>query len=62
MTNTTAPAPRADATPAVPAIQDAGALRLGGLSPIFRPEGMASRIADAGTLRLGGLSPIFQTR
>jgi hypothetical protein len=35
---------------------------MGGLSPIFRPQGMADRIADAGTLRMGGLSPIFQAR
>jgi hypothetical protein len=62
MTNTTAPAPRADETQAAPAIQDAGTLRMGGLSPIFRPQGMADRIADAGTLRMGGLSPIFQAR
>jgi hypothetical protein len=58
MTNTTAPAPRADETKAAPAIQDTGALRMGGLSPIFRPES----IADAGKLRMGGLSPIFQAR
>lgn len=37
------------------AVRDAGALRLGGLSPIFAP----AAVADAGTLRLGGLSPIF---
>ena len=47
-------------TPAAPAsapaaVRDAGALRLGGLSPIFAP----ASVADAGTLRLGGLSPIF---
>jgi len=43
---------------AAQAIQDGGALRLGGLSPIFHP----ASIADAGKLRLGGLSPIFQAR
>lgn len=58
MTQTTPVAARpADAAPA-PAIQDAGALRLGGLSPIFQP----ASIADAGKLRLGGLSPIFTAR
>jgi hypothetical protein len=47
-------------TPAAPAagpdaVRDAGALRLGGLSPIFAP----AAVADAGTLRMGGLSPVF---
>lgn len=50
--------PRAIEVLPAAAIQDAGALRLGGLSPIFQP----SSIADAGKLRLGGLSPIFQAR
>jgi hypothetical protein len=36
-------------------VRDAGALRLGGLSPLFPP----ASVADAGTLRLGGLSPLF---
>ncbi len=34
---------------------EAGALRLGGLSPLFPP----AAVADAGQLRLGGLSPVF---
>lgn len=31
------------------------ALRLGGLTPLFPPAG----VADPGLLRLGGLSPLF---
>lgn len=60
MTSTTNATPRnAETTPAAaPAVQDTGALRLGGLSPIFQP----ASIADAGKLRLGGLSPLFPTR
>ncbi len=54
MTKIANPAP---ATPAaeVQQVKDAGALRLGGLSPMFE----AAQIADAGKLRLGGLSPLF---
>ena len=40
------------------AVRDAGTLRVGGLSPIFRPQS----IADAGKLRIGGLSPAFGGR
>jgi hypothetical protein len=46
-----APAPSAAPMP----IEDAGTLRLGGLSPLFE----AASIADQGKLRLGGLSPLF---
>jgi hypothetical protein len=35
--------------------QDGGALRLGGLSPLFPP----AAVADPGLLRMGGLSPLF---
>lgn len=48
----TAPAAQA---PAPEATRDTGALRLGGLSPLFAP----AAVADAGRLRMGGLSPLF---
>ena len=46
------PAPLAAAPEAT---RDTGALRLGGLSPLFAP----AAVADAGRLRMGGLSPLF---
>ncbi|MBR0683024.1 hypothetical protein GXW74_21205 [Roseomonas eburnea] len=58
MTHDTIPA--RDATATTPAqapdqARDDGALRLGGLSPLFPP----AAVADPGRLRMGGLSPLF---
>lgn len=54
MTNTLPLLPATSAIQAAPK-PTAGALRLGGLSPLFPP----TAVADAGRLRLGGLSPLF---
>lgn len=50
----TLPAPR-DTAPPKPEARDAGALRMGGLSPLPAP----AEVADPGLLRMGGLSPLF---